>query len=88
MECNFQDKTQSVDISEYYDYPNQRAAVFEEEYGFHAQGIYSYNTNEFFNIEDQLRKYRTIPTSSSSFKISDVSTVQHQLVILHWGPVT
>ncbi|XP_022304410.1 uncharacterized protein LOC111111618 [Crassostrea virginica] len=55
VECNFQDKTQSVDISEYYDYPNQRAAVFEEEYGFHAQGIYSYNTNEFFNIEDQLQ---------------------------------
>lgn len=56
MECNFQDKNQTIDMSEYYDYPNQRAAVFEDELGFHAQGIYSYNTNEFFFIEDQLRE--------------------------------
>lgn len=56
MECNFKDKNQTIDMSEYYDYPNQRAAVFEDELGFHAQGIYSYNTNEFFFLEGQLRE--------------------------------
>lgn len=64
VECNFQDKNQTIDMSEYYDYPNQRAAVFEDELGFHAQGIYSYNTNEFFFIEDQLQQCTVSQLSS------------------------
>lgn len=64
VECNFKDKNQTIDMSEYYDYPNQRAAVFEDELGFHAQGIYSYNTNEFFFLEDQLQQCTVSQLSS------------------------
>jgi hypothetical protein len=58
VECNFQDKQQTIDIKEYYDYPNQRAVVIEHEVGLEAKGIYSYQTNQLFTIEDQLRKCR------------------------------
>ncbi|XP_062575643.1 uncharacterized protein LOC134237559 [Saccostrea cucullata] len=66
VECNFADKSQSIDISEYYDYPNQRATVYEEELGLHVQGIYSYNTNELFTIEDQLNTCSVSQLSTDS----------------------
>lgn len=52
VECNFKDKNQMIDMFEYYDYFNQWVVVFEDELGFYVQGIYLYNINEFFFLED------------------------------------
>lgn len=52
VECNFKDKNQIIDMFEYYDYFNQWVVVFEDELGFYVQGIYLYNINEFFFLED------------------------------------
>lgn len=41
-----------IDMFEYYDYFNQWVVVFEDELGFYVQGIYLYNINEFFFLED------------------------------------
>ncbi|XP_048749646.2 uncharacterized protein LOC125661618 [Ostrea edulis] len=52
VECNFQDKKQTIDIKEYYDYPNQRAAAVKHEVGLKTKRLYSYSTNEVFTIDD------------------------------------
>ena len=57
VECNIQDKNYSTDYTEFFDYYNKRAAVHQWEEGFHAYGIYSYNTNELLTVvETQPRK--------------------------------
>ena len=56
VECNFQDKNYTTDFTEYFDYPNQRVAVHQWDAGFHAYGIYNYNTSQLLTVIAQTGK--------------------------------
>ncbi|KAL5020143.1 hypothetical protein ScPMuIL_003035 [Solemya velum] len=66
IECNIKESQKTVELEQYYDYPNKRAAIYVREYIETMFGLFDYNTNELIYFYPQIKTCQVTNLANSS----------------------